>query len=129
DSLRLELKREGSPIEVVTVMPSSINTPFFDNARSRLDGHAPMPMPPAYDPSAVAAAIVRVCEHPQRDVVVGGAGKLFVLLNRVHPQIVDWFVLLNDSGAKMQISDRPDDGRDNLESPIPGIKPARGQWG
>ena len=129
DSLRLELKREESQLEVVTVMPSSINTPFFDNARARLAGHAPQPMPPAYDPSAVAQAIARVCEHPQRDVVVGGAGKIFVLLNRIHPKLVDWAVLMNDAGARMQISDRPDDGRDNLDRPIPGVKPARGQWG
>jgi short-subunit dehydrogenase len=129
DSLRLELARDGSEIAVVTVMPSSINTPFFDHARARLGGKRPMPLPPVYDPSAVAHAIAHVCEHPQRDVVVGGAGKLFTVMSRISPALLDALLLFNDSGAKWQTSDRPDDGRDDLFQPLPGVHPARGEWG
>lgn len=129
DSLRVELAREGSKVEVVTVMPTSMNTPFFDHARAKLGGRRPMPMPPAYDPATVAEAIAHVCEHPQRDVVVGGSGKLMVLLSRVHPKLIDWLLLMNDSGVKMQTSDRPAHLRDNLFFPTPGTQPARGGWG
>jgi short-subunit dehydrogenase len=129
DSLRLELARDGSRIDVVTVMPSSINTPFFDHARARLGGKRPMPLPPVYDPAAVAHAIAHVCEHPQRDVVVGGAGKAFALMSRLSPALLDALLLFNDSGAKWQTSDRPDDGRDDLFRPLPGVHPARGEWG
>src|SRR4051794_15218296 len=38
DSLRVELAREGSRVEVVTVLPTSMDTPFFDHARARLGG-------------------------------------------------------------------------------------------
>jgi short-subunit dehydrogenase len=129
DSLRLELKREGSPIEVVTVLPGSTNTPFFDHARAKLGGKAPQPMPPVYEPEAVARAIAHVCEHPQRDVVIGLAGKLFIWLNRIEPRLVDWVLLSGDSGAKLQTSGRPAGGRDNLTAPVPGPKPARGAFG
>jgi short-subunit dehydrogenase len=129
DSLRVELAREGSRVEVVTVLPTSMNTPFFDHARARLGGRRPMPMPPAYDPATVAEAIVHVCEHPQRDVVVGGTGELVLLLARLSPKLIDWFLLLNDSGVKMQTSDRPALPRDALFAPVPGVEPARGGWG
>jgi short-subunit dehydrogenase len=129
DSLRMELKREGSAVEVVTVMPGSTNTPFFDHARAKLGGKAPQPLPPVYEPAAVAHAIAHVCEHPQRDVVVGLASKLFVLASRLHPALIDRMMLLNDSGAQLQTSDRPSDSRDNLTSPSGGVQPARGSFG
>jgi hypothetical protein len=37
-------------------------------------------------------------------------------------------MLMGDSGAKLQTSDRPDDGMDNLTSPIRGEQPAKGEW-
>jgi hypothetical protein len=129
DALRLELRREGSNVEVVTVMPGSTNTPFFDHARAKLGGKAPQPLPPVYEPSAVAHAIAHVCEHPQRDVVVGLASKLFVLVSRLHPALIDAMLLMNDSGAQLQTSDRPDRGRDNLTTPSGGVQPARGSFG
>ncbi len=129
DSLRMELKREGSRVEVVTVMPGSTNTPFFDHARAKLGGKAPMPIPPVYDPSAVAQAIAHVCECPHRDVVVGLAGKLFILMDRIHPALIDWLLVTNDTGAKMQTSDRPKAGGDNLTAPVGGVQPARGAYG
>jgi NAD(P)-dependent dehydrogenase (short-subunit alcohol dehydrogenase family) len=129
DSLRLELKREGSRVEVATVMPGSTNTPLFDHARAKLGGKAPMPLPPVYEPSAVAHAIAHVCEYPQRDVVIGLAGKLFILMHRIHSGLIDWMMLMNDSGVQLQTSDRPDKGRDNLTAPTGGVQPARGSYG
>jgi short-subunit dehydrogenase len=128
DALRLELKRSSDSIHVCTILPSSINTPFFSHARARLGGLKPQPLPPAYEPEAVAEAIAFVCEHPRREVVVGGAGKLFEIAQRLNPALVDWMMLAGDSGAKQQISDRPDDGRDNLRVPTGGPEPAHGEW-
>jgi len=128
DALRLELKRDQSHIEVCTILPSSINTPFFNHARAKLGGHKPQPIPPAYDPAAVADAIAFVCEHPRREVVVGGAGKAFELAQRLNPAIIDWLMLLGDNGAKLQTSDRPDDGKDTLAIPASSPQPAAGEW-
>jgi NAD(P)-dependent dehydrogenase (short-subunit alcohol dehydrogenase family) len=128
DALRLELKRDGSNIDVCTVLPSSINTPFFSHARAKLGGRKPQPIPPAYDPQAVAEAIAFACEHPRREIVVGGAGKAFEILQRINPALLDWFLLMGDSGARLQTSDRPDDGTDNLAGPVRGEQPAKGEW-
>src|SRR4051812_3629498 len=88
DALRLELKSERIPIDVVLVMPSSVNTPLFKHARSKV-GVQPMPIPPVYEPRVVAEAIARLAERPQRQVVVGGSGKALVTGQRLSPSLLD----------------------------------------
>jgi NAD(P)-dependent dehydrogenase (short-subunit alcohol dehydrogenase family) len=56
EALRLELRHAKVPVAVVDVLPSSINTPLFEHARSKL-GVVPQPIPPVYEPRVVADAI------------------------------------------------------------------------
>ena len=63
EALHLELQHEDVPISVTEVMPSSINTPFFNKARTKL-GVKPQGMPPIYQPSIVTDAILYAAEHP-----------------------------------------------------------------
>jgi NAD(P)-dependent dehydrogenase (short-subunit alcohol dehydrogenase family) len=128
DSLRLELARAGSGVAVCNLMPSSIDTPFFSHARAYLGGKAPQPLPPAYDPQAVADAVVKLCERPQRDVIVGGAGRLFVLLHAVAPGLLDWMLLAGDGGAKLQTASHAKTDGDTLDRPAGVPQPARGGW-
>jgi NAD(P)-dependent dehydrogenase (short-subunit alcohol dehydrogenase family) len=53
EALRLELRHAKVPVAVVDVLPSSINTPLFEHARSKL-GVMPQPIPPIYEPRVVA---------------------------------------------------------------------------
>jgi len=94
DSLRTELQKEERPVQVVLVKPSSINTPLFHKAKT-LMGVEPQPIPPIYEPEFAAEAILRAAENPQRDVYIGGAGKLLSVAERISPKMVDkhqlWF--------------------------------------
>jgi short-subunit dehydrogenase len=128
ESLRMELVHEHRGIIVTLIKPSSINTPFFNHARSKL-GTKPMPVPPAYAPQEVAAAIVFAAEHPVRDVTVGGAGKMLDLLERVSPSFVDWLLLRGGLGFKSQKSAQPDEGRDNLFAPVREPGSVTGDYG
>ena len=56
ESLRVELRAAGAPVSVINILPASSHTPLFDKARSRL-GVQPMPIPPIYQPSTVAAVV------------------------------------------------------------------------
>src|SRR5215210_3386788 len=56
EALRVELMREGAPVSVTQVMPATINTPFFDKARTKL-GVKPVAPPPIYQPGVVADAV------------------------------------------------------------------------
>ena len=127
EALRMELDRDRAGVSVTTILPYGINTPLFNHARSKL-GVLPRPTPPAYEPAAVAEAIVWAAEHPTRDIVVGGAGKGLVLLQRLSPALLDRLMTVGGLAFKMQQSNRPDDGVDNLFAPTAGQYTIRGEF-
>jgi len=128
ESLRLELARDGSNITVTVIEPSSMNTPLFSHARSKM-GVRPQPIPPVYEPRTVAEAILFVAEHPQRSVVVGGAGKLLTVMQRLSPALLDRYMLQGERAFKQQKTDTPDAGQDNLYTPMPGTGSTTGDFG
>jgi short-subunit dehydrogenase len=127
DALRMELDRERAGVAVTTILPYGINTPFFNHARSKL-GVLPRATPPAYEPAAVAEAIVWAAEHPTREIFVGGAGKGVALLQRLSPALLDRLMTVGGLAFKMQQSNRPDDGVDNLFEPAAGPYTIRGEF-
>jgi len=128
EALRLELLHEDAGIEVVLILPSSINTPLFAWARSKL-GVQPMPVPPVYEPRVVAEALCHAAEHGGRDIVVGGWGKLLTIGQWLSPSLTDRYMLLGDRMFKQQKTRRPDDRRDNLFEPSTGPGQTTGEFG
>ena len=92
DALRMELRQEPgfseAPVSVTLVKPTSIDTPLPRRARNYMD-REPMLPPPIYRPEEVANAILHAAVHPQRDIVVGGAGKLFASSKEFAPGAFD----------------------------------------
>src|SRR3954447_10634076 len=119
EALRVELEHEHSGITITLVLPSSINTPLFAHARSKL-GVKPMPIPPIYEPRVVAEALVFACVHPRREIVVGGAGKALVLGERLSASLLDRYMLFRGQMFNKQKTTQPDDGQDNLFQPSRG---------
>lgn len=79
ESLREELILDGAKdIHVCTVMPASIDTPFFQHG-ANYTGRAPKALNPVYDAEKVAKAIIRCAERPKREVIVGNAGRMLAL--------------------------------------------------
>ena len=128
DALRMELDHDKAGVSVTTILPYGINTPFFNHARSKL-GVMPRPTPPVYPPSAVAEAIVWAAEHPTREIVVGGTGKSALLMRRLSPDLVDKAMTLGGLAFRIQKSNRPDDGVDNLFAPVPNSGTVEGDYG
>jgi short-subunit dehydrogenase len=128
EALRLELQSDRVPIDVVLVEPSSINTPLFTHALSKV-GVKPMPIPPIYEPRVVAEAIARVAERPQRVVVVGGAGKAMVVAQRLSPLLLDRYMTWRRQMITQQLTEQPDDGVDNFYRPVAGTGSAEGDFG
>jgi NAD(P)-dependent dehydrogenase (short-subunit alcohol dehydrogenase family) len=127
DCLRMELAQEGAPIAVTTILPASINTPFFEHARSKL-GTMVKPPPPVYAPEIVAAAIVYAARHPRREIPVGGAAAGFVLGQRLSPALTDALLSIRRIGIGMQRTDRPDNGVDNVDAPVDGPGQVHGSY-
>ncbi|MFH7027629.1 MAG: SDR family oxidoreductase [Heteroscytonema crispum UTEX LB 1556] len=127
ESLRVELMHEKLPISVTNVMPASINTPIFNKARTKL-GVKPMGVPPLYQPSLVAKAIVEAAENPKRDVVVGDAGKVILLAQRISPSLVDAFMERTAFKAQRTNEPKSEEAPDNLFEPISGYDQINGDF-
>ena len=128
EALRLELAHDQTGIDVVLILPSSIDTPLFTWARSKL-GVKPQPIPPVYQPGAVAEVIAHAAEHGGREIVVGGAGKLLTVGQWLSPSLVDRYMLQAGRGFEQQKTDAPDDRRDNLFEPSTGPGSSSGDFG
>ncbi|MCU0569404.1 MAG: SDR family oxidoreductase [Oculatellaceae cyanobacterium Prado106] len=109
DSLRVELMHEKAPISLTNILPSTINTPFYNKGMTKL-GVKPMSLPPYYHPSLVADAIVYASEHPVRDMIVGDSGRVLDLAQKVAPGLLDSILsLIAIQGQKTNEIKLPDD--------------------
>jgi NAD(P)-dependent dehydrogenase (short-subunit alcohol dehydrogenase family) len=123
--LRLELRKSGAPVNLVEVMPSGINTPLFDKARTKI-GTVPMPPPPLYEPEIAADAILYAAENEVPELTVGGSGLVFASLRRASRGLAD--ALLLAGGFRLQHSwkPKPEGEPDNLHAHLPGHDQVRG---
>jgi hypothetical protein len=127
ESLRMELEYEYPGIHVTLVMPSSMDTPFFRNARSNMNVE-PQPMPPVYDPKLVADAILSAAENPQRDILVGDMARVLTYVQKLSPRLLDFFMIQNGRMFKQQRTDIPNRGEDNLDAPMGSTDTVKGGW-
>jgi short-subunit dehydrogenase len=125
DSLRCELIHDRSRVKVTVVHLPAMNTPQFEQVRSKLD-HEPQPVPPIYQPEVAARAIVRAAEHPRREYWIGLPTVGAIIASRLIPGVLDHY--LGRTGfASQQTSQPADPSRpDNLWKPVPGDLGAHG---
>jgi short-subunit dehydrogenase len=88
DALRMELEKDGVPISVTLIKPSSIDTPYRQHAKN-LMAVEPLQPPPVYAPETVAEAILHCAEHSVREVYVGAAGKTLAVSAHHAPGLTD----------------------------------------
>ena len=124
DTMRMELEDEGAPISVTLVKPASIDTPFFEKARTYL-GVEPQPVPPVYAPEVVAGVILHAAQYPLRELIAGGSGAKLSAA-RFAPRLADKYMERWTFDA--QKTDKParPGRRDNLYSPVNGDGGERG---
>jgi short-subunit dehydrogenase len=87
ESVRMEL-RDAPDIHVCTVLPAAIDTPLFQHG-ANFTGRAVQPIPPVYSAEKVAGAIVRLVRHPRREIVVGNAAKLGLIMHVIAPALTE----------------------------------------
>jgi len=104
DALRLELEQEGAPVSVTLIKPTSIDTPFPQHARNYLEREPDLP-PPVYRPEEVARAILHAATHPERDIYVGGGGRLMTAFGAAAPRTMDW--MSETVLARREVRDEP----------------------
>ncbi len=88
-SLRSELRLAGlDGIHVVTVVPATVDTPFFQQA-ANVTGHEVRPIPPVYSPRRAARVIVRAVRRPRREVPVGPTARAMLVQHRLAPGLTE----------------------------------------
>jgi NAD(P)-dependent dehydrogenase (short-subunit alcohol dehydrogenase family) len=127
EALRVELQRDQAPISVTNIMPASINTPFFNKARTKI-GYKPMGLPPIYTPDIVAKAILYAAENPVREMICGGAGWMIKTGEQLAPHLMD--KMLQYAGFEWQRTSEPksENEPDNLFHPVAGYDRVRGDY-
>jgi NADP-dependent 3-hydroxy acid dehydrogenase YdfG len=77
-------------IHICTVLPSVIDTPFFQHA-ANFSGRNVRAAPPVYTAEEVAETVVSLVEQPRAEAIVGGFGKLAAVQERIAPTFGTWF--------------------------------------
>ncbi|WP_224369113.1 SDR family NAD(P)-dependent oxidoreductase [Hyalangium versicolor] len=77
-SIRQEF--EGAGIHVCTILPSATDAPLREHS-ANYTGWRIRSLEPIYAPERVAHAIVRVLEHPRRELFIGPSFRAFALLS------------------------------------------------
>ncbi|ROP42761.1 SDR family oxidoreductase [Pseudokineococcus lusitanus] len=91
ESVRVELKAEGSRVQLCQVMLPGLDTPQFDWNANQMDGH-PMPVAPIFAPEVAARGIAHLADHPRRTLWVGVSTAYTIIGQRVAPSFLDWYL-------------------------------------
>jgi short-subunit dehydrogenase len=115
EGLRMELSMDEAPVSVTLIKPAAIDTPFPLNAKNYMD-REPHHAPPAYAPELVAKAILHCAATPEREITVGGGGRMMISMASLTPRLLDKF--MENVFAKQEKSDqaprpRQDNGLDH----------------
>ncbi|MBW3540353.1 MAG: SDR family NAD(P)-dependent oxidoreductase, partial [Planctomycetes bacterium] len=89
ECLRQELR--DTEIDVVTILPASIDTPLFQHG-ANYTGQAIEPLKPVYEAEVVSREILAAARHPRREVYAGAAGRLAGWMHRLAPGLAEKFV-------------------------------------
>ena len=125
DTLRMELHHEKAPVVVTLIQPAAIDTPYPEHAMNYL-GVEPTHMPPVYAPEVVADAIIACAQSPHRNVRVGGAAKMFTMMEKTAPGLGD--MMKERSAFDGSKTNKPPKDDDTLYAPRPGDGRVRGRY-
>jgi NAD(P)-dependent dehydrogenase (short-subunit alcohol dehydrogenase family) len=127
ESVRCELFNRHSDVRIGMVQLPAVNTPQFDWVLSRLP-RRPQPVPPIFQPELIARAVVRMAEHPRREMWLTERTVLAIVGNRIAPGYLDR--RLGRNGIESQQTDRPadPDRPANLWEPLSGDHGAHGAF-
>lgn len=127
-AIRQELAANGdADIHVCTIMPTSMDTPFFQHAANHM-GHPVVPIPPVYNPEQVIDAIVRVASKPEEEIVVGRQAKVAAIAGGLMPLAVDKMMAKKTHNALMEQEESAPDSTGNLFKPVSNESGIHGGW-
>ena len=127
DSLRSELLHDGSRVRLTMVQLPAVNTPQFDWARSKLPRKL-QPVPPIYQPEAVARHIYAAAHNAPRELWIGASAWKAILGNMVAPGWIDGYLARHGYQGEMTSKAASKNRPDNLYEPVDTDPGAHGRF-
>jgi short-subunit dehydrogenase len=128
-AIRLELEEDKvEDIHVCTVLPTSMDTPFFEHAAQHT-GHEATPIPPVYDADKVVDVIVRLATDPEDEVSVGPAGKFMTFAHQLAPGLVEAMMRRQTHKAEFKDAKPAEDTSGAVKEPLASGTAVGGGWG
>lgn len=118
DSLRSELIHEGSKIRLTMIQLPAVNTPQFNWARNRFPCR-PQPVPPVFQPEAIAEIVYRAAHKPPRELWLGLSVLKTIVGAGAAPGLLDYYLAKHGYDAQLTSQKMPDHPRDNLFEAAP----------
>jgi NAD(P)-dependent dehydrogenase (short-subunit alcohol dehydrogenase family) len=128
ESLRCEVRKRGSNVNLSIVQLPGLNTPQFDHCRSKMPNE-PMPVAPIYQPEMAADAVRWAARHSRRELCVGISTVYTIWASNLAPGLVERYLVKTGVNAQQRDAPLGEDVRDgNLFEPVPGDPGARGAF-
>jgi len=127
DALRSELAHEGSRIRLTMVQLPAVNTPQFDWARRRMVEKA-QPVPPIFQPEAIACEIARAAREAPRELWIGRSSLKAIIGTMLLPGTGDRILAREGYSGQLTSEPRNEARPDNLFTPPPGDPGAHGRF-
>ncbi len=127
DALRSELAHDRSRVRVSMVQLPAVNTPQFDWARNRL-GHAVRPLPPVYQPEAIARHILEAADRAPRELWLGFSALKAILGNMLAPGLGDRLLAHEAYTGQMTREPSPPEAPGNLFAPVASDHATHGRF-
>jgi len=127
DALRSELLHDKSRIRLTMVQLPAVNTPQFDWARSRMPRKL-QPVPPIYQPEAIAGEIVRAALETPRELWIGVSALKAIFGTMLLPLLGDRILATEGYSGQMTAEVASPDRQDNLFDPVPSDPGAHGRF-
>jgi NADP-dependent 3-hydroxy acid dehydrogenase YdfG len=127
DALRSELEHEGSRVRLCMVQLPAVNTPQFDWARNRMPKRL-QPVPPIYQPEAIAREIVRAARDAPRELWIGHSALKAIIGTMLLPRLGDRILANEGYDGQMTAEPARPDRPDNLFEPVAGDPGAHGRF-
>lgn len=127
-ALRQELQQNGEDnIHVSTVMPVSMDTPFFEHAANHT-GKPARPLGTVYDPQEVIDVFFELADNPQDEVVVGRSGKFAHAAHRLAPRMIERQMGKRTHSSQIEQPDSAAESSGSVFKPMKSGKEVRGGW-
>jgi len=124
ECLRQELR--DTRIDVCTLLPAAIDTPLYQQG-ANYTGKVAKPMSPVYDARMVARDLIKLAEHPRREMHSGMSGRVASVAHSLAPGLVE--KVAARKVEKEHFLDKPaEPSEGNLFTPMPEFNSIGGGW-